>query len=438
MEERFAPGNLSCFFLPFRMADSSALEGLLAALQADSDGWAPVQDSLRYLLRHVADRLNGSSSTDRLCFRFSLTEHGRERAGLQPAERLYHTKPHTFHGGSTDFPCRLEGAELYIFRTTVCILSLQVSFQENAPLYVAAGQYYLKKVSREPLFDESGKELTLLDMGRRLVDGLSAGGAEFFFHAFPGTERANVLTRVETPLQENYSLELFHLRHCYHDGFLYTPEPEAAFYQPAQDTVWSVSTEAAACLVCPEQGRQEFLRGTFYRNFQQEYQFMYILLLHQKYVLYRFLALVGTKTGRDLDLLEDYREKLYSFETDYVFSCVTEVPQYQNLYEKLTDAFALKSMFEDVREPLIALREVRTEQAALDQKKRDARVNKGLLVLSLLTLFSALIDGFDFIGAFLPRLAPDAWVYNAQNGFVFLVFFAILCAILWIFTPGKQ
>ena len=38
MEERFAPGNLSCFFLPFRMADSSALEGLLAALQADSDG----------------------------------------------------------------------------------------------------------------------------------------------------------------------------------------------------------------------------------------------------------------------------------------------------------------------------------------------------------------------------------------------------------------
>ena len=165
---------------------------------------------------------------------------------------------------------------------------------------------------------------------------------------------------------------------------------------------------------------------------------MYILLLHQKYVLYRFLALVGTKTGRDLDLLEDYREKLYSFETDYVFSCVTEVPQYQNLYEKLTDAFALKSMFEDVREPLIALREVRTEQAALDQKKRDARVNKGLLVLSLLTLFSALIDGFDFIGAVLPRLAPDAWVYNAQNWFVFLVFFAILCAILWIFTPGKQ
>ena len=73
-----------------------------------------------------------------------------------------------------------------------------------------------------------------------------------------------------------------------------------------------------------------------------------------------------------------------------------------------------------------------------DQKKRDARVNKGLLVLSLLTLFSALIDGFDFIGAFLPRLAPDAWVYNAKNGFVFLVFFAILCAILWIFTPGKQ
>lgn len=437
MENLAVPDNLSCFFLPFCLPDAQALESLLDFLRADPDGWSMAHDPLHYLLRHVAERLSGGSDADRLCFRFSLTDRGRQQAGIQPADRWFRTDPHIFRGEPADFCCRLENVDLYLFRTTVCILSLQISFRRGDPLYVAAGQYYLKKVGRERLYDETGAPFTLLDIARLLL-GRAHAGAEFFFHAFADTERANVLSRVEAPVQADYSRELYYLRHCYHDGFLYVPEPDVAFYQPALDTHWSVSAEAAACLVCPGQGRARFLREVFYRNFRREYQLMYILLLHQKYVLYRFLSRVGAEAGRDLALLERYREQLYTFETDYVFSCVTEVPQYQNLYERLSDAFSLKAMFEDVREPLIALREVRLEQADADQKKRDDRVNRGLLVLSMLALFSALIDGFDFIGAFLPRLLPAAWVPAVQNGFVFLVFSAFVCAILWIFTSGKK
>lgn len=62
---------------------------------------------------------------------------------------------------------------------------------------------------------------------------------------------------------------------------------------------------------------------------------MYILLLHQKYALYMFLMKVDSgdckncgDSGKYMDELEKYRKELYEFEADFVFACVTEVPQY--------------------------------------------------------------------------------------------------------------
>lgn len=154
------------------------------------------------------------------------------------------------------------------------------------------------------------------------------------------------------------------------------------------------------CLACPARGRGEFIVNTFYKNFNAQYLFMYVLLLHQKYVLYMFLTKIGIGTYNDLETLEEYRHQLYEFETDFVFSCVTEVPQYQNLYDRMTQAFSLKNMYEDVHEPLMSLGEVRRAATEDVQKKRDASVNRALFILSLLSFFSALIDSFDFIESF--------------------------------------
>ena len=127
--------------------------------------------------------------------------------------------------------------------------------------------------------------------------------------------------------------------------------------------IWGVSQEAAVCITCPEMGRGTFIRTTFYRNFNYQYLYMYILLLHQKYVLYMFLTEIGVGRYNTLETLEEYRRRLYEFEADFVFSCVTEVAQYQRLYDRMTDVFALKDMYEDVNEPIRALTE--------EKKKRN-------------------------------------------------------------------
>ena len=222
------------------------------------------------------------------------------------------------------------------------------------------------------------------------------------------------------------------MRRCYSDGFIYTEDDkldEKEIFIPSKDTTWGISPEAAVCLVCPKHGSEKFLRETFYKNFNAQYLFMYIFLLHQKYVLYMFLTKIGIGIYNDLGTLEEYRQELYEFETDFVFSCVTEVPQYQKLYDRMTEAFSLKKMYEDVHEPLISLGEIRREAAENGQKKRDGNVNKALLMLSVLSFFSALVDSFDFVESFFGWFLNEAGVRLVQvccvigiSIIVFLVF----------------
>ena len=324
--------------------------------------------------------------------------------------------------------------QLYLFRTTVGIVAFQINLENDDPFWVSNAQYHLKKVSREKISCKNVTTTkTLLDISKDLVsEFLAISKFSFFYYANPSTERANVLTYLVVEPQDDYKKELFYLRRCYSDGFIYTEDDkldEKEIFIPSKDTTWGISPEAAVCLVCPKHGSEKFLRETFYKNFNAQYLFMYIFLLHQKYVLYMFLTKIGIGIYNDLGTLEEYRQELYEFETDFVFSCVTEVPQYQKLYDRMTEAFSLKKMYEDVHEPLISLGEIRREAAENAQKKRDGNLNKALLMLSVLSFFSALVDSFDFVESFFGWFLNEAGVRLVQvcciigiSLIVFLVF----------------
>lgn len=131
---------------------------------------------------------------------------------------------------------------------------------------------------------------------------------------------------------------------------------------------------------------------------------MYVLLLHQKYVLYLFQTRINAELYEDLDTLETYRNNLYKFETDFVYSRVTEVSQYQELYDRMTQAFALKEMYEDVREPLQVLVDARSaeleksqKRAEQEQKKKEEKMNKILFIISVVCALPVVSDIFEII-----------------------------------------
>lgn len=424
--------NTSYIFVPFMYDKQTNFKALVAAFSS-SGLWKQVHDEIAYMFKYVADKIDSYDETACQCFHFELMDSCRVMFELATENDWFSTQPHSFRGSNDSIRFRIMNIQLYCFSTTVGIIAFKIHFEKDDPFWVANAQYYLKKVSREKIFlEDSAKATTILNISKNLVSKFTAlSKIDFFYYANPSTERANILTYLEVEPQESYRKELFYLRRCYSDGFIYIENDkidEEEIFFPTKDTVWGISPEAAICLVCPGYGREQFLRGTFYKNFNAQYLFMYVLLLHQKYVLYMFLMKIGIGTYNNLETLEEYRQALYEFETDFVFSCVTEVPQYQNLYDRMTKAFSLKKMYDDVHEPLISLGEVRRETAENEQKRRDDNVNHALLMLSVLSFFSALVDSFDFIESFFGWFLDDIWVKVVQIcciiGIVITVLFA--------------
>lgn len=420
--------NTVYIFVPFRVNGETALPALHHAI-LQSGNWVQVQDEIKYMLKYVADKIDGRDVEHSRCIHYTLDEAVYGRVPALARGAVVHTEAHDYGDAKVKFDFEVQQVQLYCFGMGIGILAFKLHFLRNDSMWISSALYYLKKVSREKLYisgeaDETG--ITMLALAKQLMAPVQ-GEFDFFFYANAGTERANVLTLLEAEEKPEYKKELYYLRRCYNEGFLYTENAQLdakEIHQPSADVIWGISPEAAACLICPQQGRRDFLCGTFYQNFNAQYLFMYVLLLHQKYMLYLLQTQIGVGMQNDLETLENYRRQLYEFESDFVFSCVTEVEQYQRLYQHMTRAFALKEMFADVREPLNSLSEIRQKEEEQARKKSGKKLNIALTLLSLLGLFSAAPDSWD-----LAKLVSKA-LFGGKGAIAILcVFVAIILGV---------
>lgn len=425
--------NKSYIFIPF-LFEQNDFQAVAKRLD-QSDAWAPVSDKIMYMYKYVSDKFDREKRDTCQCFHYRLKDAAR-LPGFADPDAWYSTgRAHRFRGKDVNFRFRFQNVHLYCFRTSVAILAFDIVFENSDPLWISNALFHLKKVSREGIV-WNGQKTTLLLLAQKLTEELLPVSAlEFFYYANPGLERANVLTYVEAEKKDSYKEELYYLSRCYSEGYTYSDDvnnDHCEIYVASSDIVWGISPEAAACITCPGAGHAEFIQKTFYNNFNAQYLFMYVLLLHQKYVLYMFLTKIGIGMQNDLERLEQYRSRLYEFQTDFDFACVTEVPQYQNLYERMTKAFSLKKMYDDVHSPLISLAEIRREAKEESDSIRDETVNRSLLILSILSLFSALIDGFDFIQSFFGWFIGGGWLKNVQFICIVGILFAAVTALVRI------
>ncbi len=420
--------NTVYIFVPFRVNGDFALPKLHCAM-LESGNWTQMHDEIKYMLKYVADKIDGRDIENCRCLHYTLAESAYGASPLLARGISLQTEEHDFGGEKIPFDFEVQNVQLYCFGMGIGIMAFRLHFNRNEHMWISTALYYLKKVSREKLYisgktDETG--VTMLELAKQLLLPVQ-GEFEFFFYANEGTERANVLMLLEVEPQADYKKELYYLRRCYGEGFMYTENAvldAKEIHIPSVDMHWGISSEAAVCLIAPQMGRSEFLCDTFYKNFNAQYLFMYVLLLHQKYMLYLLQTQIGVGMRNDLKTLEAYRRQLYEFETDFVFSCVTEVEQYQRLYQHMTEAFSLKTMFEDVREPLTSLREIRQEEEEKARAKNEGRLSIALALLSLLGLFSAAPDSWD-----LAKLVANALFGGKGAVAVLCVFMAVIFGV---------
>lgn len=396
MEETYL-NNFSYLFVPFT---TERLEQFPAFCEKVShqEGWVPADTENLYLHRYVSEKLTMPNDSRRYHFRLDTAFAAKQ--GLKLGEMLYGTGPKTYKGETTQFPFAIANVELFVFHTAVCILAFELRFQEEDPKKIAAAQYHLRKISLEKIrrldAPEGAAPESFAEISKRLLGNSTKDAKlDFFFYTAQGNERANCLTYIDIPEKKNYDEDLFYLKWCYHDGFDYAPDcdnEDSEDYCANKNATWGITVAAAVCLVRRNEAQKRFIENSFQKNFRGLYLLTYVLLLHQKYMMYLFLTKMSAGLEGNLSQLEEYKAMLYDFETHYMFSYISEVPQYQRFYAKVRKVFALDALFRDVQEPLSQLAEIKKELAENEQRKHDDRINTVLTTLSLLTVVSALTD----------------------------------------------
>ena len=317
-----------------------------------------------------------------------------------------------------------------------------ISWQDAADVI-----YELKRCSDGHMYlREEKKKVSMIELGMEIlgIPEIISGGDFFFYSADTaknagsigrgGREanfgRASMLTYVELQDFEKEKEALFYLRYGNSTQFPYFDPEEIRkeeILDNAPDIRWGLCSEGAVCALCTDctdtgANRGSFLRGFFVR-LNSTYLLMHVLLLHQKYALYKFLIQLGAGHEETLQTLEHYREQLYEFRRYYVYSRISDVIQYERLYERMCRVFMLDRMYEDVNEPLEKLHHLQEEILRQTEERRRAEEEKQheleedrsrsfntvSLIISILCVSSAMVDCMGFMEYWGEKGSFDKW-----------------------------
>lgn len=306
--------NFSYLFIPVTTEELEQFP-LFCQNITKENGWRSVPMENRYLHKYVAERVAIHANINH---RFRLDSQFAENHGLYLGNQWYSTQSKNFkEEKNISFEFLIAGVDLYLFAPDMCILAFELRFRDNDPFKIAAAQYYLRKLSSEPICLAGGEcNTNFIDIAKRLLSPCAGDvPLDFFFYAPQSSERANFLTYLDLPQKEDYSKELYYLKWCYNDSFDYSEQcydNDSENYVASSGTAWGISVSAAVCLVSPNDNQRNFVEKVFQKNFREQYLFTYVLLLHQKYMMYLFLTKMSVGLEGDLEQLKKYKAKLYN------------------------------------------------------------------------------------------------------------------------------
>ncbi len=328
-------------------------------------------------------------------------------------------------GSAGSMPFRVEKIGAFLFDTGSVLVTVKLALLNPGTLCrISDFLYEIKKMGTlvQPVTEDgrgasegaagagaSSKEaaVSLLKM---LIETTGISNVRYRFSDFSRNHtRVNIFAQADVRTQEagdpEQSLyecireDLYYLRNAYSaERFSYVPEDDDAseIRIPSEAQVWGISQEAVVCVTDSERSREDFIRKRFVERFGTSYLFLFALLQHEKYVMYHMLTGITPVTYNDLAALEQYKDNLDVFKANYFYFSITEVRQYQELYEKIKEVYRLEELYRNLNEPIISLGQIQARNFNRTQEDKNAFLNLILAVLSVVSLLSVAIDVLNF------------------------------------------
>lgn len=441
--------NCSYIFIPFY---SYSKQDCLKDLVANSENWIEQNNTYKYFLKYIGDKLSVSSST--YCVQhYVLSNEKRISLGIVDWNTNCYMDAKKSNESRHPFSFKIQDICIYTFDTNIGLLVIKILHPlQDSYGRIATKCYHLKKVysaklyikNQNGLVTSSRKIYSLFELAEYLLDCTGVKKRTLFFNYSNMNEyRCNILTHYgmlldhklcESDLKEIKKI-LFYLRRNYYSQWTYNSEDDedTENYSPSPYIHWGITSEGTACVTVIDP-TVNFVTNSFIKNFHSYYLMMYILCLHQKLALYNYLSMFSIDLQNSPEDIDEYLKSLAEFRAKYVFEIISESETYQTVYKRTRQAFGLKFLFNDMEDQVRRITEIQRSIAENRQTKLENRINIIGGLLGFFCVFSTLIDVQELLEKYEWLLGENGVSIAQQVSSIFLIFTTLIMIIYFVFS----
>ncbi len=332
---------------------------------------------------------------------------------------------------------KIEEVRCSCFASGVGLLEFWVSYSGLTAEQIANFAYMFKKATSKCRKELPNQQRALYDVA---TDILPKGQkAQLFFSASARYKyECNCFHFIhldqDIPEEAERNATLYRLSRSYRNDMpASTASAYDMTYEAAAGDYWSGCTEGLANIVYDFQSGSNdkndyYLHTLKLQRLQTDYYFMYLLLLNQKYSAVEYIRMVSHSLEGNVKAAENLNRRIVMLKNTFSFNVISDDSIVQNIYSKMYAVLDIRNLLADVIE-----NEQQMEYLQRAKHMNDDRLsNKYLFGISLLSLFSALIDSASFFDR-VNHNQPISTILSMAC----VVSIAVICAVWAIRSTRK-
>ncbi len=271
-----------------------------------------------------------------------------------------------------------------------------------------------------------GYELTMLNALHALLPTVEMQDFCFTGSAFKRECRVfHHIFMIKPPGKADIERHLRYLSRGYHAQFS-MPKSDSDYdmiYQPYDYDHWAGSQEGLVNLFHHSGNRttDRFINSYKREQLLENYGFMYLLLLNQRFSAIAMISDIARYQTLSAAEKESLNERITKLKTVFAFNIISDDQVYQNVYRRMYALLDIDRLLDDIQDNEQQVEALQHRETV----KRERFISSLLLGLSILSIFSALMDAAGFFDR-IPAISPCATVLSGiAAGAVILLTLAV-------------
>lgn len=336
--------NHSYFYVPFTIKDvSNWMHRIESQFYETENGnrikvWKKITNTLPVqLLKFVDDRIG-----------YHTERHHAYRLMEKRAYGLPYTDGNSKvmtciirrQGNEKKYMMDIRNVKIHCFGTKVGFLVYDVWYAGDMTYHdILEFNYMFKKIGIVNLTIQNAMQSSsmnggtwLYDLSRRLIANGIKDGVNLFFHVNNNVRmECNTFSIFCEESAKETEDKLFHLSHSYTDEYEYAVENQDGFqvYHPYPYIHWGYCQAGISCIYS---SGCRFTENGFSEKLQNDYYFMYLILLHQRYMILMLMDQISNSRESDSGEWAEFQHKFTEYRMEYSFTIVTDEMPYHKIY----------------------------------------------------------------------------------------------------------